>query len=452
MGRLLRGGQLIWRSRWVTNDGIIECREALAFPGDPHRAVLLRRIIARRGHGAVSVALDPRAGFGRHRAAAASHRTTRHWTAGRRRCTCAGPATRAAPAPGQTGTGADWPLTLMLGRARTTTWSWRSRPPVRDRPPDPSLAWTPPSGLGARRSRAGAAAPPPRDARHAYAVLRGLTSAGGGMVAAATTSLPERAEAGRNYDYRYVWIRDQCYAGQAVAAAGADPLLDDAVRFVTDRLLDHGPELSPAYTVDGGAGPRPAHARPARLPGRHRHGRQLGQPAVPARRLRRGAAAVRRRRRGTTASTPTPGGRPDRRRRHRRPLERARRRDLGARRPTLDPQPADLRRRAARRRRAAARRRRAADWLALADTILADTASACVHPAGRWQRSPDDPGARRRAAAAGDPRRAARRRPAHHRHLAPVPRDLTEDGYAYRFRHDERPLARPRARSCCAGS
>ncbi|WP_434099493.1 glycoside hydrolase family 15 protein [Streptomyces sviceus] len=29
------------------------------------------------------------------------------------------------------------------------------------------------------------------------------------MVAAATTSLPERAEEGRNYDYRYVWIRDR---------------------------------------------------------------------------------------------------------------------------------------------------------------------------------------------------------------------------------------------------
>jgi Domain of unknown function (DUF5911) len=37
---------LIWRSRWITDEGIIECREALAFPGDPHRAVLLRSIIA----------------------------------------------------------------------------------------------------------------------------------------------------------------------------------------------------------------------------------------------------------------------------------------------------------------------------------------------------------------------------------------------------------------------
>ena len=42
-------------------------------------------------------------------------------------------------------------------------------------------------------SRSSSALSGPRDARHAYAVLSGLTSAGGGMVAAATTSLPERA-------------------------------------------------------------------------------------------------------------------------------------------------------------------------------------------------------------------------------------------------------------------
>ncbi|MFJ2032282.1 glycoside hydrolase family 15 protein [Streptosporangium sp. NPDC087985] len=75
------------------------------------------------------------------------------------------------------------------------------------------------------------------------------------MVAAATTSLPERAEAARNYDYRYAWIRDQCYAGHAAAAAGLDDLLDAAVAFVTARLLADGPHLAPAYTTGGGRVP-----------------------------------------------------------------------------------------------------------------------------------------------------------------------------------------------------
>ena len=57
--------------------------------------------------------------------------------------------------------------------------------------------------------------------------------------------LPERAEAGRNYDYRYAWIRDICYIGHAGAAvAGGEVMLDDAVRWVCARLLEDGPEAA----------------------------------------------------------------------------------------------------------------------------------------------------------------------------------------------------------------
>lgn len=66
-----------------------------------------------------------------------------------------------------------------------------------------------------------------RDAMHACTVLTGLTTPAGGTVAAATTSLPERADTGRNYDYRYV----------------------------RDRLLSDGPDLMPAYTTCGAAIP-----------------------------------------------------------------------------------------------------------------------------------------------------------------------------------------------------
>jgi alpha,alpha-trehalase len=64
-GGYYEDGSLIWRSRWVTETGIIECREALAFPGQAHRAVLLRRIIAVQGTAHVKVVVEPAAEFGR---------------------------------------------------------------------------------------------------------------------------------------------------------------------------------------------------------------------------------------------------------------------------------------------------------------------------------------------------------------------------------------------------
>ena len=65
-GGYYEDGSLIWRSRWITGDGVIECREALAYPGDARTAVLLRRIEAVDAPARVRVLLDVRAGFGRH--------------------------------------------------------------------------------------------------------------------------------------------------------------------------------------------------------------------------------------------------------------------------------------------------------------------------------------------------------------------------------------------------
>ena len=107
-------------------------------------------------------------------------------------------------------------------------------------PPTAGAAWSATEASWRERVPELANTLAPRDARHAYAVITGLTSGAGGMVAAATMSLPERARQGRNFDYRYAWIRDQCYAGRAAAAAGPHAVLDNAVGCVGAVLREQG--------------------------------------------------------------------------------------------------------------------------------------------------------------------------------------------------------------------
>jgi hypothetical protein len=244
-------GSLIWHNRWITTSGVIECREALAFPGDPHTAVILRRAKAVDGAARLRVALDARAAFGREHMMGLS-RQGGVWTA------------RSGPLYLQWSAGPgvrrsrDGSLTLQLrldpGSHHDLVLEIADRP-FEGESPSPAEAWDATAAAWARTVPDLTEAIAPRDARHAYCVLRGLTSAGGGMVAAATMSLPERAEAGRNYDYRYAWIRDQCYAGEAVGAVKPHPLLDEAVAFIGDRVLADGPTMKPAYRTDGLAVP-----------------------------------------------------------------------------------------------------------------------------------------------------------------------------------------------------
>ena len=275
-------------------------------------------------------------------------------------------------------------------------------------------------------------------------MLDGLTAASGGMVAAATTSLPEHARQGRNFDYRFAWIRDQCYTGQAVARAGPHPLMDDAVGFVTERLLEDGPNLTPAYTTRGGRVP---DQRKLDLPGYPGGSDIVGnwvneqfQLDAFGEALLLFAAAARHDHldidgwRAAEAAVEAIEGR-------------WKESDTDAGIWEIEPDAwtqsrlscaAGLRQIAAQS--PAAGDEQAARWVSLADRLVSDTAAHALHPSGRWQRSPTDErpdaslllAAVRGAVPADDPRTLAT--------LRGVESELTRDGYCYRYRPDERPL------------
>jgi GH15 family glucan-1,4-alpha-glucosidase len=425
---------LIWRSRWVTTDGIVECREALAFPGDRHTAVLLRRIIALDKPIRMRIALDLRAGFGAERPRDL-RLTDGVWTgrcgAQRFRWSGAGGAQQCDDGSLQdvvkVSPGADYDLVLELsdqelGAALQPNDAWRNT----------ETAWR--TAVPAISSSAADA-----DARLAYAVLRGLTGSEGGMVAAATMSLPERAQQGRNYDYRYCWIRDQCYAGQAIAAAGAYPLLDDAVRFVSERVLADGPDLKPAYSVTGGTVPRE---------------KNLDLPGYPGAAVKTGNWVTDQFQLdacGEGLSLFAAAARLDRLDNWHWQAARTLVKVIERRWQQPDAGIWELKNQrwahsrltcaaGLRRISEVAPQRDSAQWQRLADMLIADTSSDCLHPSGRWQRAPDD--ARvdasllipsiRGAIPADDPRTV--------RTLEAVRTDLGRHGFVYRFQPDERPL------------
>jgi GH15 family glucan-1,4-alpha-glucosidase len=57
--------------------------------------------------------------------------------------------------------------------------------------------------------------------RRSLLTLKGLTyRPTGGILAAATTSLPEELGGSRNWDYRYCWLRDATFTLQALLGTG----------------------------------------------------------------------------------------------------------------------------------------------------------------------------------------------------------------------------------------
>lgn len=76
----------------------------------------------------------------------------------------------------------------------------------------------------------------------------------GAIVAALTTSIPEHADSGRNWDYRYCWIRDAYYTVQALNRLGALDVLETYLEYLRNIVENaKSGHIQPLYGVLGEA-------------------------------------------------------------------------------------------------------------------------------------------------------------------------------------------------------
>jgi GH15 family glucan-1,4-alpha-glucosidase len=73
----------------------------------------------------------------------------------------------------------------------------------------------------------------------------------GAIIAALTTSIPESANSGRNWDYRFCWIRDSYFTIQALNRLGATRTMEGYLRFIQNLTATPPLRLQPCYSIDG---------------------------------------------------------------------------------------------------------------------------------------------------------------------------------------------------------
>jgi GH15 family glucan-1,4-alpha-glucosidase len=106
----------------------------------------------------------------------------------------------------------------------------------------------------------------------------------GAILAAPTTSLPERVGGTKNWDYRYMWVRDASFTIDAFLSLGLHAEAQAAVQWLLGAVRGSAPELKSLYRLSGEPAdpelilPLPGYrgSRPVRIGNAASHQVQLG--------------------------------------------------------------------------------------------------------------------------------------------------------------------------------
>ncbi|MFL5820035.1 MAG: glycoside hydrolase family 15 protein [Solirubrobacteraceae bacterium] len=219
------------------------------------RRELLRVVEGERGDVALDIRIVPRFDYGEVRPWLRRH-ADRTWSAigGDDGLVVTGDVELEATEHGLVGS-----ATVSCGERARLSLSFRAPELVDVEPPEPSesaqldrrleetLRWW---RRWARRARI--QGPEAAGALRSALVLKALTYAPTGAVAAApTTSLPEAPGGSRNWDYRYSWIRDAVFGVRSLAELGYEAEADGFRRFAERSAAGHADELQVVYGVGG---------------------------------------------------------------------------------------------------------------------------------------------------------------------------------------------------------